>query len=75
MQVTLLPGGMLRVPTAIRLEDGAVVDGTRDLTPGDPDYDAWLPLAHSEEDQLLGEAAERAADREILARWRTRQSA
>lgn len=75
MQVIMLPGGVLRIPAVITLDDGVTCDGTRDITSDDPEYPLWLPLARSEEQQLHAEAAERAADREILARWRTRQSA
>ncbi|GIH96969.1 MULTISPECIES: hypothetical protein [Planobispora] len=75
MRVTKLPGGALRVPTTTTLADGVTLDGTRDIAPGDPEYASWLPLARSEEEQLRQEPAERASDREILARWRTRQSA
>ncbi|GGQ33258.1 hypothetical protein GCM10010140_74120 [Streptosporangium pseudovulgare] len=75
MQVTILPGGMLRVPVAITLSNGVTCDGTRDITSDDPEYLLWLPLARTEEEQLHSEATERVADQEILARWRTRQSA
>ncbi|MEV1240620.1 hypothetical protein ACIBO2_05110 [Nonomuraea sp. NPDC050022] len=71
MSVVLLPGDVLRVPTVDTLPDGAKVHGTRDLQPGDPGYEMWLPWAEPEEEQR-GEDPDDAA---ILARWRDAASA
>lgn len=75
MNVTMLSGGILRVPTTTTLDNGIKVHGTRDISREDPEYSAWLPLAQSEDEQRRRDAEERASDREILTRWRTRQSA
>ncbi|GAA3467499.1 hypothetical protein [Nonomuraea roseola] len=71
MSAVLLPSGVIRVPTISTLENGAVVHGTRDLTPEAPDYDAWLPHAVPEEESRHGDAD----DAELLARWRGAASA
>ncbi|MFD1938472.1 MULTISPECIES: hypothetical protein [Nonomuraea] len=71
MSVTMLPGGVLRVPTVTTLDNGTQVDGTRDITPDSPDYEAYLPYAVGEDEQWH----EDAEDAAILARWRARASA
>lgn len=71
MNVLMLPGGALRVPTVDVLENGTRVHGTRDVTPDAPDYQRWLPLATSEEEEWH----EAADDEAILARWRAAASA
>lgn len=75
LNVIMLPGGVLRVPWAVTLADGTKVDGTRDVRPGECDYEQWLPLARAEDDLWRLEALEAARDAEILSRWRARKSA
>ncbi|MEW9552647.1 hypothetical protein [Nonomuraea sp. NPDC050783] len=71
MTAIMLTSGVLRVPVTTRLPDGTRVDGTRDITPGAPDYDAWLPHAVPEESAWHGDPD----DETILARWRAAASA
>lgn len=71
MSATLLPDGVLRVPTSVVLPGGACVDGTRDLRPGDPHYDEWLRVAHPEAADWSGDPEDEA----ILRRWHTAKSA
>jgi hypothetical protein len=71
MTAIMLAGGVLRVPVTDELPDGTRVDGTRDIKPGAPDYEAWLPYAIAEEAAWHGDPE----DADILARWRTAASA
>ncbi|MFD9950067.1 hypothetical protein ACFWYW_56095 [Nonomuraea sp. NPDC059023] len=71
MSAILLPDGVLRVPTTATLPDGTRIDGLRDIAPGEPDYDAWLPFAITEEQNRLGHADDDA----ILRRWHAAASA
>ncbi|MEU7889832.1 hypothetical protein AB0B54_30385 [Microbispora bryophytorum] len=73
MSVIMLPGGVLRVPTATTLPNGTKVDGTREVRPDDPEYPHWLPYAQREAELWQGDEAEQ--DQHILARWRRRESA
>ncbi|MEU7878919.1 hypothetical protein [Microbispora bryophytorum] len=73
MSVIMLPGGVLRVPTATTLPNGTKVDGTRVVRPDDPEYPRWLPYAQREAELWQGDEAEQ--DQRILARWRRRESA
>ncbi|WP_169946546.1 hypothetical protein [Microbispora sp. H11081] len=73
MSVIMLPGGVLRVPTATTLPDGTKVDGTREVRPDDPEYPHWLPYAQREAELWQGDEAEQ--DQRILERWRRRESA
>ncbi|WP_329080014.1 MULTISPECIES: hypothetical protein [unclassified Streptosporangium] len=75
MNVTMLPGGTLRVPATTTLDNGTKVDGTRDIGRDDPEYSEWLALAQDEDEQRRRDVEERDSDREILTRWRTRRSA
>ncbi|MFI6790091.1 hypothetical protein ACIBG4_22485 [Nonomuraea sp. NPDC050383] len=71
MNVVMLPGGILRVPTVDVLANGVRVHGTRDVTPKDSEYEQWLPFAIAE-DQAWHEDGD---DEAILARWRAAASA
>ncbi|GAB3897854.1 hypothetical protein [Microbispora bryophytorum] len=73
MSVIMLPGGVLRVPTATTLPNGTKVDGTREVRPDDPEYPHWLPYAQREAELWQRDEAEQ--DQRILARWRRRESA
>lgn len=75
MNVTMLPGGTLRVPATTTLANGTKIDGTRDIGRDDPEYPEWLALAQDEDEQRRRDVEERDSDREILTRWRTRRSA
>ncbi|MEU8381672.1 hypothetical protein [Streptosporangium sp. NPDC048865] len=75
MNVTMLPGGTLRVPATTTLDNGIKIDGTRDIGRDDPEYLEWLAVAQDEDEQRRRDVAERDSDREILTRWRTRRSA
>ncbi|MEV1005061.1 hypothetical protein [Nonomuraea sp. NPDC050202] len=71
MTAIKLAGGVLRVPVFTVLSDGTHVDSTRDITPDDPDYKAWLPHAIDEAQSWHGDADDDA----ILSRWRAAASA
>ncbi|MGV9386163.1 hypothetical protein [Nonomuraea jabiensis] len=71
MSVVLLPSGVIRIPTNCTLDDGTIVDGTRELAPEDSDYWQWRPYAVPEEIIRFGDPD----DAELLARWRDAASA
>ncbi|MFB4278396.1 MULTISPECIES: hypothetical protein [unclassified Nonomuraea] len=71
MTAIKLAGGVLRVPTCTVLADGTHVDGTRDITPDEPDYQDWLPHAIDEAESWHGGPDDDA----ILRRWRAAASA
>ncbi|WP_336205156.1 hypothetical protein [Nonomuraea sp. LPB2021202275-12-8] len=67
MNVLMLPGGTLRVPTVTVLDDGTRVHGTRDVPPDTGDYDRWLPFADDEERTWHAGLDDEA----ILSRWQS----
>ncbi|WP_219507950.1 hypothetical protein [Nonomuraea ceibae] len=71
MTAIMLAHGVLRVPAPVVLEDGTRVHLTRDIEPGAPDYDEWLPHAVPEVDAWHGDTDDTA----ILDRWRAAASA
>ncbi|MCP2353760.1 hypothetical protein HD597_000780 [Nonomuraea thailandensis] len=71
MTAIMLAGGVLRVAEPTTLPDGTRVEGTRDIAPGAPEYDDWLPFAIPEEAAWRGDHDDTA----ILARWRAAASA
>ncbi|WP_449063366.1 hypothetical protein [Planomonospora algeriensis] len=55
MYVIRLADGTLRVPQSLSSDDGRLIGNAYvELSPGDPEYDRWLPESLTEE-----EAAER----------------
>ena len=55
MYVIRLADGTLRVPQSLTSDDGRLIGNAYvEISPGDPDYDRWLPESLTEE-----EAAER----------------
>ncbi|WP_283134422.1 hypothetical protein [Rhizohabitans arisaemae] len=72
MNVIMLPGGVLRVPSVVDVE-GVKVHGTRDLSPDSPDYHEWLPYAETEDQIWSG--LDDADDAAIIARWEAAASA
>jgi hypothetical protein len=60
MYVIRLADGTLRVPQSLSSDDGRLIGNAYvEISPGDPDYDRWLPESLTEE-----ESAERRR------RWR-----
>ncbi|GIH90957.1 MULTISPECIES: hypothetical protein [Planobispora] len=51
MYVIRLADGTLRVPQSLSSDDGRLIGNAYvELSPGDPDYDRWLPEALTEEE-------------------------
>ncbi|MFF5210278.1 hypothetical protein [Streptosporangium sp. NPDC000396] len=51
MYVILLADGTLRVPQSLSSDDGRLIGNAYvELSPGDPDYDRWLPEALTEKE-------------------------
>ncbi|MFI0423332.1 hypothetical protein [Spongiactinospora sp. 9N601] len=51
MNVIRLADGTLRVPQSLASDDGRLIGNAYvDLSPGDPEYDRWLPEALTEEE-------------------------
>ncbi|GIH76295.1 hypothetical protein [Planobispora longispora] len=51
MYVIRLADGTLRVPQSLSSDDGRLIGNAyMELSPGDPDYDRWLPEALTEEE-------------------------
>ncbi|MDF5754957.1 hypothetical protein [Spongiactinospora sp. TRM90649] len=51
MNVIRLADGTLRVPQSLASDDGRLIGNAYvDLSPGDPEYDRWLPESLTEEE-------------------------
>ncbi|GAA3443625.1 hypothetical protein [Planomonospora venezuelensis] len=51
MYVIRLADGTLRVPQSLSSDDGRLIGNAYvEVSPGDPDYDRWLPEALTEEE-------------------------